>query len=253
MLEGKTALYVVDEFDVILDKQVVHTFGEFIKLLSDKGADLKVVLVGVSDSSRELLAGHPSVRRCLKEIFVEKLSDRNVADIVVRGAERAKIRFSNLATRIIVYMSDGFPYFTHLMALQCCEHAIAQGINSVEQPDVLRAVDVVSKDASATLSKEFNDATRSYKTEIYKDILLSAARYRFIEFSTVQIRNSVENSVGNKNNAAAIGRCLSKLVKDGVLHRVKRGHYKFRDPRMPAYIKIHYRDVDGAGVVVSMQ
>ena len=75
-------LLLIDEFDSIQNKDDKHKVAELIKLLSDSNSSLKIFVVGIAASAEELTAGHPSVQRCLKEIKLDKMSQRELVDII---------------------------------------------------------------------------------------------------------------------------------------------------------------------------
>lgn len=59
-LRPLVALLVIDEADAIRESTDRHKLAEFIKHLSDSGASLKVLIVGIVETGQELMAAHPT-------------------------------------------------------------------------------------------------------------------------------------------------------------------------------------------------
>lgn len=115
-------LLLIDEFDSIKDSDDKHKIAELIKLLSDSNSSFKVFVVGIAESAEELTAGHPSVQRCLKEIKLSKMSQRELVDIINTGAAKLNLTFTRDAKFRICRLSSGYPHFTHLIALKASEY-----------------------------------------------------------------------------------------------------------------------------------
>lgn len=76
------AVITIDEFDRIPPKeeQTIELFGDFIKLLGNR-ADIhqqKLIFIGVGSSAARLFHGHPSIKRNVAPIHLNRLSQRRV-------------------------------------------------------------------------------------------------------------------------------------------------------------------------------
>jgi len=74
-LKGIQCLIVIDEFDAVHDQVERKKMAELLKYLSDNSQSAKVILVGIGKTADDLTAGHPSVRRCLMELHLERMSE----------------------------------------------------------------------------------------------------------------------------------------------------------------------------------
>ena len=93
-VKDENVLMLIDEFDSIQNIEDKHKVAELIKLLSDSNSKCKLFVVGIAESAEELTAGHPSLQRCLKEIKLNKMSNRELTEIINNGSFQLKLNFS---------------------------------------------------------------------------------------------------------------------------------------------------------------
>lgn len=235
------ALFVVDEADAISTDDDRKKLAELIKQLSDAGSPFKILVVGIAETAQQLTGGHPSVHRCLRETKLGRMSDQELMEIVRKGAERLRLVFSGEATGGIVQLSAGYPHFTHLLALKCAEQAVAEGRTVVSLDDLQYALTAAAADAEGTLKRQYDDAVRSYQTEMYKVVLGAAAHCTVPDFRAAELRRMIKLRYDVNITQPALNNYLQRLVSDGdatVLRRLSKGVYRFNDPRMPSYVRI---------------
>jgi len=237
-LEG---LLVVDETDAVGNAQDRRKIAELIKLLSDSGSKFKVMVVGIANTGDELTAAHPSVQRCLRETKLDRMSDSELREIVENGAKSTGLTFSAKAVSSIVRLSAGYPHFTHLMALKCAEEAVAEDRVNVDEPHLIEALTAAVKDAEGTLKRQFDDATRSYGTEMYTHIIIAASSLSGEEFNAAAVREAIEIQTGVAISQGSLNNFFKRLVSDDgstILQRRAKGVYRFSDPRMASYARM---------------
>lgn len=240
-LRAAKGLLMIDEADAIPRVGDKKKLAELIKLLSDNGSTFKLLVVGIADTANDLTGGHPSVQRCLKETKLGRMPDRELAQIVEGGAAKARLEFDPSAVTAIVHLSSGYPHFTHLLALKCAEEAIASERTKITKNDLGSAIALAVQDAESSLRRMYDDAVRSYGTDLYKHIMLAAARIEGTEFTAEQLREAIQGVTGQYINQQALNNYLQRLVSDGpktILRRVAKGVYRFNDPRMQSFIKL---------------
>lgn len=237
-------LLIIDEADAIRDSADRHKLAEFIKHLSDSGASLKVLIVGIADTGQELTAAHPSVSRCLSETKLGRMTDGELREIVMGGADRVRLNFEEDAADGIVACSAGYPHFTHLLALKCSENAVATDRVTITRNDVVEAMDAARADAEGSLKEAYDAACRSYNTDMYRIVLVAAASIDAQEFSAEELRRAISSITGEYISQGALNNYFQRLVgSDGssILRRMAKGVYRFTDPRMPSYVRIANR------------
>ncbi|ABD71091.1 hypothetical protein Rfer_3382 [Rhodoferax ferrireducens T118] len=236
-------LLIIDETDAIEDDQVKYQLAEIVKLLSDGHSKFKIMLVGVAELSSTLTAGHPSIGRCAVETKLDLMADAEIQQIVKTGAVRIKpaMDFDREVVKRIAQLSGGYPYFTHLCALKCVEDALRENRKFIRIHHLPSALKSAALEAEQTLRAQFETATSSATTGMFRVVVDAASRFGSENFSAADLRAKIENISTHHITQGALNNLFKKLVSDNharILHRVAKGTYRFSDPRMPSYVKI---------------
>lgn len=247
ILKDQKGLLYIDEADQIKSLQDKINISETIKLLSDYASPFKILVVGIAETGEEITAAHPSVSRCLKETKLEKMTDLEIEAIIQEGAKKLHISFDFLVVNAIVRLSSGYPHFAHLLGLKCSEDVIVNKRNVVTLKTLNTAIRDAVNDAEGTLRRKYEQAVRSASTDMFKHVLLAAARVGSQkEFNAAQWREGIKEITGKSISQQELNNYLNRLVATNescVIKRLGKGVYKFNDPRMPSFIKIANEDV----------
>ncbi|WP_320908591.1 AAA family ATPase [Bacteroides nordii] len=240
-------LLLVDEFDSIQDKDDKHKVAEVIKLLSDSNSLFKIFVVGIAESAEELTAGHPSVQRCLKEIKLSKMSNRELVDIINSGSAKLKLNFKRDAKFRICGLSSGYPHFTHLIALKAAEMAIINEIVDIDIEQINEAIEKSIIDCENSLRQSYEETVKSSSTmAIYRKVLYATALCYDEFIRSKDIRFIYKLIFEEEITQQRLNQYLSKLVSnsnDKILKRLTKGVYRFADPRMSSYIRLVQSDM----------
>lgn len=236
-LNDLSALLVVDETERISDLDTKINLAELLKQLSDADAKFKVLIVGIAQAGADLVAHHESLVRCLKETHLCAMPHDESEEIVRSGMKKVGLAFDEDVISMIATIGGGYAHYVHLLALKCSEVVIAAGAKHVDRLVLQQAMKLAADEAEESLTTTYNDATRSSANDKSKVILRAAATIDKIEFTSGELKDRVR-SMGHKEMDQTY---LNDLVSwDGhtILRRMKKGVYRFSDPRMPGYIKI---------------
>ena len=240
------SLWLIDEVDALTNSIDRKLLAQLVKLLSDQGSKLKVLLVGIAETAAELTAGHPSVQRCLKETRLSRMKDSELRLIIERGEKELNLNFKDEAISRVVNVSSGYPHFTHLLALKASEDAIADGRRDISAQHIDRATRRAVNDAEGSLKRSFNEAVRSATTDEYRKVLLAAALCKEEEIKASELREKYQKLWMCELKMISLNNYFKRLIpkeKDGILRRIAKGVYKFSDPRMPSYVRIFNTDL----------
>lgn len=183
LLSSKVALLIaIDEFDRIGDLISTQLFSDLIKTLSDDMVPCTLMLVGVADDVDGLVQGHRSIERAMRQIHMPRMTSPELTEIVHSGfrqfTERTgyELKPSPSVVRSIVSMSQGFPYYTHLLALSVGELALRRGVNSIEREMVLEALFRALDEATQMIRVSYTDAVTASRSDAsFTDTLLACA------------------------------------------------------------------------------
>ena len=246
-LKDLNTLLLIDEFDSIQNKEDKHKVAELIKLLSDSNSSFKIFVVGIAESAEELTAGHPSVQRCLKEIKLSKMSQRELVDIINSGSAKLKLNFTRDAKFRICRLSSGYPHFTHLISLKSAEGAIINEVTDIDIDDVNEAIEKSILDCENSLRQSYDETVKSSSTMIVYRKILYATALCYDEFIRSKSIRFIYNLIFDEEiTQQRLNQYLSKLVSnsnDKILRRLTKGVYRFTDPRMSSYIRLVQSDM----------
>lgn len=138
-------IIVVDEYDAIGRQSVEFHDGIafLIKHLADNSdqCDSRIVVAGIAQSAQELLGGHESIERSAREIYLRPLRREDVGDFLDHAEERLQLTFTPFVRTEIIDGSMGYPYYVHLVGLECVDAMLARDrrAHEVNKVDYQRA------------------------------------------------------------------------------------------------------------------
>jgi len=243
VLKNKSGLILIDEFDTLSNSDDKKKVSELIKLLSDYNSPFKIFIVGIAKSGTDLTAGHPSVKRCLKEIKLDRMSDPEIKTIFVSGMKKLNIDVSDQVSEIVVDISNGYPHFAHLIGLKCAEEAVTSHVSKIIKETLIVSLDKAVKDAEGTMKRLYDNATQNTsatKSRNIKSILKACSASAHDDFCLDDITSRLKD-YNNELSNSTVSNYLREFTDtngESIFCRITRGVYRFNDPRMLSYIKI---------------
>ncbi len=131
-----------------------------MEFLSDRSAetgDVKAVVIGIAEDAPSLIGGSGSFRRRVTEIGVPRMPDDEIRAILLRGFSLLGVAAGKDVLDRLVFYSDGFPFFAHLLGLHLSRWARRQ------DPPVVDIGDV-----DIALKRAVNSVDRSYADRVQK-------------------------------------------------------------------------------------
>ena len=150
---------LVDEFDRVADPLCRTRLADTIKLLSDRDAPLLFLIVGVSENLEQILGQHPSIQRSVVGLHLPLLTDRDVAQLITKGAREAGFAFQQTAIARIIVLARGMPYMAQLLGLRLTQAAAARGDTQVSEEDFDSAVARMAQDMPQRVLALYGDLT----------------------------------------------------------------------------------------------
>ena len=243
------AVFIIDEFDRAA-KKTSKDFTDLIKALSDFAIDCTIVLVGVSGTIDQLISDHASIGRAISQIFLRRMTPKELREILMNAEKSLTITFSEEAAKLIVHVSQGLPHYTHLIGLHATRIAVSQRWSKhIERDDVFNALKEGVKQAEQSSRDKHSKATHSaHKGALYRQVLLAcavtAARSHapLGYFNPGSVVEPLSEILARKTEIATFSNHLSEfceerrgpvLERDG-LPRAYR--YRFQDPMVVPFV-----------------
>lgn len=175
MAKDVLPIVILDEFDR-LDQATKRAIADTIKTLSDHAVGATVIMVGVADSVDEIIAGHQSINRALREVRMPRMHVNEIQKIITTGLEKLGMRVDVPALERIALFSQGLPHYTHLLGLHSARVALGEYSLVVSLPAVEEAIKTAIQDANQSVSNAVHQATQSpRKDSLFADVLLACA------------------------------------------------------------------------------
>lgn len=242
---GKTII-AIDEMDrlggtVLATKLLANT----IKTLSDHGVDTTLLLVGVADSVHELIAEHASIDRCLVQVRMPRMSPEESIDLIVKRFSLLQLTVSPEIIQQIAFLSQGFPSYTHLLALAASQKAISQNSLTITTSDLDWAVNSAVQKSYESIVKAYHQATTSNRPTIYEQVLLAcalAAKDQLGSFKPNDVVPTMSQIMHKDYRTTGFARHLNDFCTEqrgGILTKwgSDRNHrFRFTNPMMQPYV-----------------
>lgn len=244
-------LVILDEFDRLGDPSTTEPFADIIKMASDDLMPATLLIVGVADDVASLIAGHRSIERSMRQIYMPRMSRHELSRIVVDGFETFSRRsgyplsVDSDVVDAIVHLSQGFPYYTHLLAGAVGELAIRRSAHSVDRGTVFDALFTAVEEATQSIRVSYTDAVTSPKQNAqFADTLLACALSRVDELgffapadvatplsSLLSVPRSTPDFLHHLKRFAGPPSWILETRGDG-----RRARYRFHNPLMKPFV-----------------
>lgn len=248
MRATRTSLVVLDNFQNITSEETRHLVAQTMEFLSDRAAetnDVKMVVIGIAEDAPALIGGSGSFRRRVTEIGVPRMPDDEIRAVLTRGFRLLDVTVPTEVINRLVFYSDGFPYFAHLMGLHMVRWARRANAPDVRMEDVARALQRVVNSVDQSYSERVQKAFEAGgETQPRKSILRLLAKSDRREWKSADVIAAWELEYGARDAYQFLHVALGALIdeKHGSVLRRKgtrnRYVYQFQDPYLRPYLRI---------------
>lgn len=237
-------ILVLDEYDAIRYSRSSHNFNTntayTMKILADHNerCDSRMVVIGVANSSNDLLGKHESIQRSAREIYLRPLSREHIQEFLDNAESELGIKFGIDVKERLAKGSLGYPYFVHLVGLECIEAMLTRDpkAREVSWEDFAIGVDkAVDQAFRAELSKYKSVSNSTNSTE--RILIEGLASYPRAYPKREELRKYICKTYGIKEEIFELA--LNKLTQEKKFLYMSRreDEIRFIDPLMKAFIK----------------
>ncbi|MEM9028202.1 MAG: AAA family ATPase [Pseudomonadota bacterium] len=249
---SKRFCFVIDEFDQLIDQDAHLQLGLLAKLIADSGAPIQFVFCGVADNIQQIFKAHPSTLRLFEAIEVNRLSLQACFEIMVDVERAIGVEIERETKFRIAQISDGFPYFIHLIVEKTLWEWFNDGI-ARERPTspvhYERGLTAASIAAAPELREPYEKAANKYALD--GELILWAMATGHLLSKQIKVvskdfvelydeyRSSSKPSLCLKQNQ--ISARLAHFMKDQygkMVVRPHRSYYAFAEKRMRGYARL---------------
>lgn len=243
-ISGKTII-VIDELDRLGGALITELLADTIKTLSDHLVDVTLVMVGVADSVNELIAEHASIERSLVQIQMPRMSVAEMYELLDKRLKILEMSIGNQIKQNLVFLSQGLPSYTHLLALHACQKAISKNSKVVDHDDLDFAISMAVEKAYQSILTGYHKAISSARQTIYAPVLLSCALAKKDDlgfFAPADVQKPMSLIMEKEYRVPNFSRHLNDfseetrgpiLIKRGVPRNYR---YRFVNPMMQPYV-----------------
>ncbi|RYG87244.1 MAG: ATP-binding protein [Alphaproteobacteria bacterium] len=176
--DGVTPVVVIDEFDQLRSDTEKKYIADLIKQLSDQRINLRLIICGIGSSLDELIGVHLSTDRYLATIPLEPLPHDARWQILRTASDALGVTLDRNSEVRIGQLSDGFPYYVHLMGEQIFWQVLddPKPIKSVSMEHYATGIRASIEEAQTSLKQAYEIATQKHKnSEDYEQVLWAVA------------------------------------------------------------------------------
>ncbi len=239
-------IVVIDEFDKSPDKSIHELMANTIKALSDYSVNVTVLIVGVADDIHELIGEHPSISRCLEQVPMSRMDNREMREIIDKRVSQLGMEVHPDAYFKIIELSRGLPAYAHLLGLYSVQSAIERHSLAVSESDVDTAIQRALERSQESIQGDYTSAIHSNRSDsLYRHVLLACALAKTDsrgQFTPQSICNPLSDILGRPIRVDTFQQHLKKFITDERAHILSRKgrerayKFRFRDPMMQPYI-----------------
>lgn len=240
-------IIIVDEYNEVEDEYAKRLTANLIKELYDYSVLSTIILVGVSENIETLMEDHESIDRALVQVPLNRMTDRDLLEIIQKRDSKTALSFSKDAKWTIVTLSKGLPFFTQTLAKFAAQYTISSKRLEVTNTDVEAAMDRFIKESGGSFREAYLKATRSNQANFFKESLLACALANPDEEGFFTANDVVKPYSGIMKEPKKIAHFEKHLRRfccaEGGNILISRGGerkqiYRFKDPMMQPYVII---------------
>jgi hypothetical protein len=239
-------VFIVDEFDQLAPQAADH-FADLIKSLSDRGAPVCLVLVGVAEDITALVRSHASVERNIRQILLPRMSDIELEEIIDNGLQLCGFSLQDAKPRKrVIQVSQGFAQYTHLLMQYGCRAALDAGRRVVTDADIIFGmVQAIERADQSHRELYYQATTGSHRDSAWPEVVAACALADVDErgyFAVHAVLDELVKMLGRPMTPQSINYHLGKLVspdRGPLLQKLgppRRTRYRFVNPLMRPYI-----------------
>jgi hypothetical protein len=166
-------------------------------------------------------------------------------EIVLRGTQRLTLSVDTGALDRITGLSQGLPYYTHLLGLYASRQAIDRQSKVITYSDVLDSIRIALDRSQQSIKNAYYEATKSPRPEnLFRQVLLACALAETDEFgyfTAAAVRDPISMIMNDSYDITRFAGHLNSFSSDRgpVLQKTgveRKYRYRFLNPLLQPYV-----------------
>jgi AAA domain len=239
-------IIVIDEYNLVRDKDSSRQMAETIKAVSDDGINVTIIVVGISDTVENLIAGHASIDRCAEEILMPRMNSHEMQVLIESRLSKLDMNIDGDAKWKIVNLSKGLPAFGHALGKGAVLSSIDIRATQVHELNVNHSIDEWLGGSQNTLKSDYEQAIRSNQQRArYRQIMTACALAKTDEsgyFTAKQVQKPLADILKKPIGIDGFNPNLKEFSspkRGDVLQQIgseRIYRYRFTNPAMQPYV-----------------
>lgn len=242
-------IFIIDEFDQLMDQRDTKLFADLIKQVSDQEIGIRFIFCGIGSSLEELIGVHLSSDRYIAPIELSPIHFDARWAILEEAKEAFGIEIDRETIIRIGHISDGFPYYIHLIGEQIIwsmfddPEMVNRANLDLFHQGVTRSIEF----SYTSLKRAYDLAVQKYKNSTeYEEVLWSVADGKIFLRSTDEIYNKsyipiMQNLKKPPLERSKFSQRLNSLKKDShgkIINSPTRSWYTFTENMVRGYVRL---------------
>ena len=253
---------ILDEFDQLSTATDKKYVADLIKQLSDQDMNVRLIICGIGHSLEELIGVHLSTDRYLAGVRLEQITHDARWQIIESACEHFKLKFDRNSIIRIGQISDGFPYYVHLIGERIFWEVFddPELVVSISLDHYARGIKAAIEESQTSLRQAYELATQKHGgSDDYEEVLWAVADGSVMVRQTSDIYGtSYVRIVEDRGRRSApltkdlFYQRMNNLKKDShgaILRGSRTGWYGFRENVVRGYARLRAEE---AGVKVGV-
>ncbi|MBO6604112.1 MAG: ATP-binding protein [Roseicyclus sp.] len=236
---------VVDEFDLISEREDQVAFTNFLKQISDQHVSAVFIVCGIGESVEAVMDAHKSADRYFHTVGLGQLPWEARFEIVEKAAEALGVEIDRNTIIRIARISDGFPHYVHLISEKLFWGVFESQNGGCVTPELF---DLAMREAAEALDmklrKPYEVATQKYQND-YENVLWAVADGHELRRRSADIFVSYQR-IAMQTGKSALDRtkfnqrinALKRKSHEGILTGTRAGWYEFSETMIRGYVRL---------------
>jgi hypothetical protein len=187
---------------------------------------LGLVLCGLPTLTGNLLKARSYTERMFRGEKVDSLTQDEATEAFVVPLADSEVSADAELVKIVTAEVEGYPYFVQLWGAELWDAAATAEVCDLSVP----LLDAARPEIYRRLDLDFYEPRVSTLTPAEQDVLLATADCDYPPLVVANLHEAISKTPANINVL------LGRLMENGVLYRIRKGHYEYTAPKFRDYL-----------------